>query len=314
MKVLLIGVSQMAVDYFKVLSALDTETTVVGRSESGVSKFLDQTGIIAHAGGINDFIIKNSITSFDSVIVAVGLEELYNTTSILIKSGAKKILVEKPAGLEFSQIENLEKEAKNANAEVFIAYNRRFYASVLELKKQILEDGGIRSFHFEFTEWAHVIEKLDKKPGIKENWFLANSTHVVDLAFFIGGTPQKFSAYTKGQLNWHPVSIFVGSGISDKGALFSYHSNWESAGRWSLEFLTDKNRYILKPLEELQVQRRGSIVVEKIEIDDSIDKTYKAGLYKQTEAFLNNDKGNLQSLSNHALWIKHFEKIIKGIN
>jgi predicted dehydrogenase len=314
MKVLLIGVSQMAVDYYKALSALDTEITIVGRSEGGVTMFKEQTGVTAHAGGINKFILNNNITLFDAVIVAVGLEELYNTTSILIKSGAKKILVEKPAGLEFSQIEILTQEAKIENAEVFVAYNRRFYASVLELKKQISDDGGVRSFHFEFTEWAHVIEKLDKNPGIKENWFLANSTHVVDLAFFIGGAPKEFSAYTKGKLSWHPVSIFAGAGISDIGALFSYHSNWESAGRWSLEFLTDKNRYILKPLEELQVQRKGSIVVEKIEIDDSIDKTYKAGLYKQTEAFLKDNKANLQSLYTHSLWVKHFEKILKGNN
>lgn len=51
------------------------------------------------------------------------------------------------------------------------------------LKKIIAEDGGITSFNFEFTEWAHVIEKLDYPREVFENWFFVNSTHVVDLAF-----------------------------------------------------------------------------------------------------------------------------------
>jgi predicted dehydrogenase len=302
----------MALDYYKVLSALNVKITVVGRSQSGVTRFNEQTGHGAQAGGLDEFILKNGVSQFDAIIVSVGLEELYNTTSTLLRNGAKKILVEKPGGLEFLQIETLAKEAESASAKVFIAYNRRFYASVLELKKRIAEDGGIRSFHFDFTEWAHVIEKLNKKHGIKENWFLANSTHVVDLAFFIGGAPQEFSAYTKGELSWHPVSTFVGAGISDKGALFTYNSNWEAPGRWTAEFLTEQKRYILKPLEELHEQKKGSVLIEKIEIDDSLDKSYKAGLYKQAEAFLNDDITNLQELSNHARWTKHFEKIVKG--
>ena len=42
-------------------------------------------------------------------------------------------------------------------------------------KEIIAEDNGVTSFNFEFTEWSHEIEKLEKAPGVKENWFLANS-------------------------------------------------------------------------------------------------------------------------------------------
>ena len=62
-------------------------------------------------------------------------------------------------------------------------------------------------------------------------------------------------------LRGHLIGIllfcFSGAGISISGALFSYQANWQSAGRWSVEILTKKNRLILCPLEELKVQKRG---------------------------------------------------------
>ena len=41
---------------------------------------------------------------------------------------------------------------------------------------------------FEFTEWSHNI-RLKLNQQVKESWFLANSTHVVDLVFHLIGLP-----------------------------------------------------------------------------------------------------------------------------
>ena len=76
------------------------------------------------------------------------------------------------------------------------------------------------------------------------------------------GFPKELSASQSGELDWHPSgSIFVGSGISEKNIPFSYNANWDSAGRWWVEFLTKENRYIMKPMEQLFVQKRGSIAL-----------------------------------------------------
>jgi hypothetical protein len=53
-----------------------------------------------------------------------------------------------------------------------------------------------------------------------------------------------------------------------------------------IEFLTKKRRYILKPMEELQVIELGSVVMNKYNLDNSIDIEYKAGLYNLTSSFL----------------------------
>ena len=96
---------------------------------------------------------------------------------------------------------------------------------------------------------------------------MANSTHVVDLAFFLGGAPEKISSYVGGKLDWHPNgSIFSGAGITKNNTLFSYNANWEAPGRWGVEVITNKSRLILRPLEKLQIQKIGNLDPEFVQI------------------------------------------------
>lgn len=97
--------------------------------------------------------------------------------------------------------------AKQKEANVFYAYNRRYFASVLKAQEIIAEDGGVKSFNFEFTEWGHVIEKSGHSAEDLSNWFYANSSHVVDLAFFLGGTPTQMNCVTAGELTWHKPAV-----------------------------------------------------------------------------------------------------------
>jgi hypothetical protein len=141
---------------------------------------------------------------------------------------------------------------------------------------------------------------LQKGEGVKEKWFLANSTHVVDLAFFLIGHPEIFHVITAGEgsLNWHPTaSRFAGSGMSDKGVTFSYLSDWQAPGRWAIEILTKQHRLYLKPMEQLQIQKKGSVAVQPFELNDGLDKTFKPGLYNMTMAFLNHESGRLCTLN-----------------
>jgi predicted dehydrogenase len=292
----LIGSGAMAIDYIKVLEGLNTSFTVVGRGAMSASACEKATGCKVIVGGLENFLSTNPEICTHAII-AVGVELLSETSLALLEYGVKNILVEKPAGLNALEIDRLDSAAKKQNAKIYVAYNRRFYGSVEKAKEIILADGGVTSFNFEFTEWAHVIEPLEKGSGVKEHWFLANSTHVVDLAFFLGGKPKEISCFVTGGLSWHPSgSVFSGAGISESGALFSYQANWESAGRWSVEILTKMHRLILRPMEKLQIQQRGKIAQEFVEFDDEIDTLYKPGLFQQTKAFLTNDTYDLCSI------------------
>jgi len=299
--VLLVGAGGMAQEYAKVLYALELPLTVVGRGQRSADSFESARNIKVHQGGLSSFFQKNGSARFDHAIVAVGVDQLAAATLQLLDRGIRNILVEKPAGLNSGEVLTVAAGASRAGAHIAVAYNRRFYSSVLKAKELIAQDGGVTSFQFEFTEWPHVIEGLDVPVAVKHHWFLANSTHVVDMAFHMGGKPREITCFSSGGSGWHPAaSIFSGAGVSTQGALFSYQANWGAPGRWGIEVLTNRRRFIFRPLEKLQVQKTGSVAVEFLDIDDALDRDYKPGLFRQVQAFVLGAKGNLCSIQEQA--------------
>ena len=284
----LIGAGTMAQDYAKVLQNLGQDFEVIGRGAVSAEKFELATGHLVRQGGLSSALATSGAP--EQTIVAVGVEGLAKQATELIEAGTRRVLLEKPGGLNTMEIRALQETAAKHQAAVLIAYNRRFYASTSLAMKLIAEDGGATSCTFEFTEWSHVIAPLIKAPGVKEAWFLANSTHVVDLAFHLCGFPKAWQAWRGGSLDWHPSAArFCGSGITQQGVFFSYHADWEAPGRWGVEVLTRKRRFVFRPMEQLQVIPLGSVNMEIVEIHDQLDKAFKPGLYEQTKAFLARD-------------------------
>ena len=139
---------------------------------------------------------------------------------------------------------------------------------------------------------------------------MANSSHVVDLAFFLGGKPARISSYKSGALKWHPKgSVFSGAGVSSSGALFSYSANWAAPGRWGVEIMTSKHRLIFRPLEKLQIQNIGSVSIEEVPIDYKLEKEFKPGLYSQVRAFISNKK-NIMTIDEQVKSLEYYNKIL----
>ncbi len=286
--VLLVGPGQMGTEYAKILKNMQIPIDVVGIDDDTSYRFEKTSSLAVYKRGIKNW-LKETKDYPHYAIVAVINHELGNVARSLIRSGIKNILLEKPGGLNFEDIKSVAIEAKKFNANVLIGYNRRYYASTLKAKEIIKQDQGVKSFTFEFTEWSHIIEDYPVKIEVKNNWLLHNSSHVIDLAFYLGGEPEKINSYSSGALSWHPKSsAFVGAGITKNGSLFSYHSNWDAPGRWGLEVLTQKHRLIFRPLEQLKIQEKASVAVVDVEIDDKLDIEFKPGLYRQVDAFLSN--------------------------
>jgi predicted dehydrogenase len=276
-----------------------------------VKKFHSSTGIQALSHGVKGW-KENGDPKTKSAIVAVNLESLAQTAIDLMDCGIRNILLEKPGGVNADDIRRVKDKASATGTKVWIAYNRRFYASVLKSQEIIQNDGGVKSFNFEFTEWPHVILEQIESETAKKNWFLVNSTHVADMAFLLGGFPDKLETFTVGGCDWHPNSaIFAGSGVSELGALFSYQANWLAPGRWSVEILTLNNRMIFRPLEKLQIQKHKSVAIDFVDIDDQWDLKFKPGFFKQTQLFLQGaNHSNFIAVETHyENVIRHFQKI-----
>lgn len=310
LNVLLVGAGYMGKEYGKVLNALNVSYSVVCRSDTSANKFNEELGVMPISGGVENA-LKQINGKPDMAIVAVNVEFLSSTVIALLNYGIKEVLVEKPAGLNRSEMQIIYETSKSMNAKVYVAYNRRFYASTEKALEIISEDGGVSSFNFEFTEWGFKIEKTSHAPAVKEEWLLANSTHVIDLAFFLGGYPKEMCTFKSGSLNWHSkASKYAGAGVTDKGVLFSYQANWDAPGRWAVEVLTKEHRLYFRPMEKLAIQKKGSVDVEDVEINDQLDIDFKPGLYKQVEAFLSYEKDDrLLTIEEQINHMDFYEKI-----
>ena len=279
----LIGAGSMAKAYAAVLDDLGVKYTVVGRGERSAVAFTSATGRAVRVGGVESALREGEPPSL--AIVAVSVDQLSDTAGALLDTGVSRILLEKPGGLGSAELTVLRERA--GSAEVSIAYNRRHYASTSEARRLIQQDGGVVSFAFEVTEWPHAAEPVQVDPAVRSRWFLAQSSHVVDLAFHLGGRPVDWTCHHEGSLPWHVESArFAGAGVTDSGATFGYHGDWEAPGRWGLDVLTRKHRLIFQPFEELRVMDLGSLNATVVDLDDRVDLEFKPGIHAQTRSFL----------------------------
>ena len=308
MSIWLVGAGSMAQDYAKVLFEIGKPFDVIGRGENSAKIFEQMTGHSVRTGGLKNAL--DSDVAPHHAIVAVGVEQLASTATELILAGTRRILIEKPAGLDYTEIANLSKIAEKYGTTVLLAYNRRFYRSVVKAHEYIIDDGGVLSAQFEFTEWSHEIEKLSKGKGVLERWLLGNSSHVIDLVFHFIGKPLEWSCWHSGSLLWHPDSArFSGAGVSEKNILFSYLADWQAPGRWGIELNTAKHKLIFRPMEKLQITKIGSVEVEEVSLACELDIKFKPGLYNQTDSFLNSNDQAFCSLKEQVENVKLYSKI-----
>jgi predicted dehydrogenase len=313
-QVLLVGVGFMGKAYAPVLRALGVSVLAVGRSKAGAANFEAETGLPCVAGGLEEWCADGGGAPRNA-IVCVSVEETPAVVKTLAAIGVQRMLVEKPGAATAAELQALCDDSAVSKTDVFIAYNRRYYASVAEARKRIEAEGGVDSFHFEFTERERDANQAKFGETVRRHWVLANSSHVIDLAFHLGGEPIRFSSEVSGSLDWHPGGArFAGSGVSNRGALFTYMANWTSGGRWAVEVMTRESRLILRPLEQLFVQQRGSFEVKQVELADELEKRHKPGLYRQIKAFVHggDDAAYLLSLQQQALHAARYFGPIAG--
>ncbi len=308
-KILLAGVGYMGKEYYKVLRDMRCLTTVVGNSASGTQQFVADTDGAAYPGGINanrEIINSAGITH---AIIATPIHTLKDVAFDCLQLGIKNILIEKPAGRNPDEIAELEKLEKEYGANIFVACNRRFFASVETLLRMIdKQHEKISSVKFEFTEWLSRTYKAHGNDRIHNNIFFTNSIHVTDLAFFFAGMPKEISAYTAEHNDWTDDKLrYAGAGITKNNVLFSYLADWKSPGRWAVEVITSDTRYYLQPMETLQIQKKDSVKVDLVEIEDALDRRYKPGLYAMVDTFLHGGekKNRLLTLKEHndMMWV-----------
>lgn len=304
--ILIIGSGYMAEHYASALFKMGlTNVTIIGNTKNNVNKICKQYNFKPLDGGF-----KNNLPNInpkDLVIVATPIPLLIPATKLALKFGHKSILIEKPGALHSRTLRSL----KNIyGVKIRLGYNRLQYPSFYKLLELIEKDSGITSCHFTFTERIHTINFDSHFKSVLERWGISNSLHVISMAVKLIGIPKKINCYQKGYLSWHKSgSIFVGCGISSKNIPFSYYSDWNSAGGWSIDVMTRKNWFKLQPLEQLQLNKKGSTVWKNVKLKKSFPNV-KDGIAEEIFEILSNPQNhNLVTLKEGSSYIKLAEKI-----
>jgi predicted dehydrogenase len=281
--VLVAGAGAMAAEHVRALVA----TGVAPQQVVVAARRPERVESLAREHGVRAASLDEAAAPF--AIVAVAEDALVPVAESLLARGAERVLVEKPGALTSSELARL----RDVRGDVFVAYNRRFYPSAARARELIDADGGPVALALDFTEVeARVLADAERRSldaSVLARWGVANSLHVLDLAFHLGGDPERLECERAGSLPWHPSGArFAGSGTTTRGALFAYLATWDGAGRWGVELTTRERRLALRPLEELQEQRRGSFALEPVDLPRE-PAGVKPGLAGQLRAFLDGD-------------------------
>lgn len=264
-RVIIIGAGWMAEQYCKALQTMGIRSvTVVSRKEDSARQCCEKYGYQPRYGGYKD--VLPTLNGADLIIIATPVHELRPAADYAVGLGYKNILVEKPASLYSRELFDWAEKTDDRIARIRIAYNRLVYPNFLMLKELVQSEGGITSCRYTFTELVHTINFNNNQPDVYQRWGIANSLHVISMAHDLIGIPKELNAIQSGHLDWHSAGDrFVGSGITELGIPFSYHADWDSAGRWGIEIMTRQNAYRLIPLEQLYRCKKGSFNFELIE-------------------------------------------------
>ena len=106
-----------------------------------------------------------------------------------------------------------------------------------------------------------MIEKLKKSDELKKNWFLANSTHVIDLAFsLLVNQERNLFLYLGESLNGISQVYFVDRVYQKIIVYLAIMPIGNHLVDEELKSIPQKEKLILSPLEILQEQQIGSLL------------------------------------------------------
>lgn len=286
--VTVVGYGGMGRQFVNALRALKVGRIRVCSSSAAPLEGLAQSGVEVAAGGVERVAWRAAPEELG--IIATPIRLLVPAAERLASLGFRRLLIEKPVSLWSRQIEALAAAFAAQGVDAVCAYNRVAYPSVLEARARAAQEGGIVSCTYTLTEMVQPDWPSRFDPDELARWGIANSLHVISMAHALIGMPEQWQGYRQGRtLAWHPSgSIFVGSGLSARGIPFSYHADWGSKGRWSVEIHTASSSYRFCPLETLQRLASAKAEWEPVPIT-TLAPEVKTGFVEQTAAMLSEE-------------------------
>lgn len=252
---------------------------ITSRTKSKAQALADEFAIPFCADDL-DSLVKHAKP--DALMILVSADQIFKT-AMAAMDYRFPLFIEKPAGLTPGETAGLCDIAGKNNIAVMVGFNRRFYSIFQKGLEIIKRSGGLLGVYVEGHErmW-----KVKQDPAVNEkileNWFFANSIHCVDLLRFFGGEANNVKNIVQSRIEKRGDQIGAVMELT-AGGIGQYSAHWYSPGGWKVVLYGNGVTVEFKPLEK-GVWIDKDFVSHEIEAD-TVDTRFKAGFYRQMEAF-----------------------------
>ena len=191
------------------------------------------------------------------------------------------VLMEKPAGYDVADAEDIARAAERAGRRVWVALNRRHYSATHAALARLQDDVGARFINVQDQQDQAAALAAGQPAEVVKNWMYANSIHVIDY----------FRVLARGEVTevkpvipWNATKpgVVVAQVSFSSGDQGLYEGIWNGPGPWAVTVSTASQRLEMRPLEQLGLQRRGERKLAAQPIDPR-DTAFKAGFRLQAE-------------------------------
>jgi predicted dehydrogenase len=291
-KVAIVGAGYMAREHIRAFQDV-TAVQIMGicsRTRARAEEMAAQFYIPSICDSVSELY---DITQADLVVVTVPELEM-NAVSRACFEYPWTVLLEKPAGFNLSDAEDIELAAHKKNSRVFVALNRRHYSSTQTVLSDLKELSGQRFIRVQDQEDQIRALQAGQPKTVVDNWMYANSIHVIDYFLILGrGTISSVEPI----IPWNPDEPrYVVAKVSfASGDVGLYEGIWNGPGPWAVSVNTPAKRWEMRPLERAAFQMAGQRKMESVE-SHFWDTQFKPGLRLQAEKAVAVAKGKVNDL------------------
>lgn len=232
-------------------------------------------------------------TKADLLVVAVP-ELAANAVSRAAFEYPWTVLLEKPAGYNVADAEDIERCARERGRRAYVALNRRHYGSTRAVLADLAGQGGRRLIKIQDQENPIAALKAGQPRVVVKNWMYANAIHLIDYFTFLG---RGRITEVMPVLRWdaESPSYVVAALHYDSGDVGVYEAVWNSPGPWAVTVNTPEKRWEMRPVEKAAFQMAGKRTLEPFP-DAAWDTAFKPGLRRQAELAVQAARGGQVAL------------------
>lgn len=286
--VAVVGAGSMAREHIRAFAALPGVTIagITSRTRMRAEALATEFAIGCVADSVAELHDK---TQADIVVITVP-ELMANAVAKAAFVFPWAVLMEKPAGYDLADAEDIAAAASGRVAPVMVGFNRRFYSSTLAVKSDLESRPAEHRFiHVQDQQSYAEARKYNHPEPVVERFMYANSIHLIDMIMALGrGKISKVDRITP----WRgaETELMLAYVEFDSGDSALYEGIWQGPGPWACAVSTVGRRWTMQPLEQATYQNAGERTRHTVEPSED-DRICKPGFLLQARAAVQRCRG-----------------------